>query len=205
MISSKKRNKTYFYRRLSDMTQQNAADILNSVKSNVANMESEKHIPSEIYRKFLKMTPRQLLSPLLTMEHTFYSALINRFCSDLTENGEFLKLHKRKAVFDSLCDNPPEKNNAYQLKLVGEFNGTDVYAWKTDFDIPSLKIKRNSVLPVMPRLIYTDGSVILYRYTLSKYKVAKIFGNGEEFLSLIENEPAPILNEIEIIGEIILK
>lgn len=203
MISSEKKNKASAYRRLKDMTQQDVADILNTVKSNVANMESEDHSPSEAYRKILGLTPRELTAPLLSMGKALCAENILHYSVAPSENSESFLLPKRKEVFEKLGEISFSKGYGSHLQPIGEAGGTDIYAWQAYADFPSEKIKKGEVFAVVPKLYYNDGVLLLCRETLSKYTPVKLAENGTVLLSLTDDEQNPNIAEVEIIGEII--
>ena len=205
MICSKKKNKAMFYRRLKGMTQQNAADILKTGKSNVANMESEKFGPSEGYQKLLNLTPRELNAPLLSMESVLDGKNIIHHSVSPSNYPKNPFGHERKKVFETLENPSFQKNISYLPKIAGEINGTDIFVLKSEFEIPELSIKKGDIFLVMPKLCYNDGTVVLYRKTRSKLSIATVCENGTELLSLTDENSRPDICSVEIIGEIITK
>ncbi len=207
MRSALKKNRTSFYRRLKGMTQAEAAEILNTCKSNIANMESENHFPSEAYRKLLNIAPRELTAPLMPTEkylrarnlyHLFVGGSEEELSYENPSCEDILKAFPDFSVFKV-------KNSKFHLEIKGEYNETAVYAWKSDFDFPAISVKKGDVLPVIPRLAYKDGAIILHRPTNNKLNVAILSENGTCLLAASENEENPDICLVEIIGEIITK
>ena len=205
MICSKKKNKAVLYRRLKGMTQQNVADILRTGKSNIANMESEKFNLSETYKKLLEITPREARQLLFSMEKALNIQNISRIRDNLTNCKGNIFIPVRTKVFDSLESPSSEKSISSNPVFAGEFNGTDIFAWKSEFELPELNIKKGKIFPIVPKFFYDDGSIVLYRETRRKFKVAKVLENGTILLSLTDENSYLHILEIEIIGEIITK
>ena len=205
MQSPKRKNKASVYRRLAGMTQSDVAKILKTGKSNIANMESEKHFPSEAYRKLLKVTPDELTSKAVAVTGSLNHKNVFQFC--VTENPsqtQYKPLHNSK-VSEELFESKDSLNSDAVLSPGGELDGTDVYIWKSEQDFLSLDIVKGSRIPVIPRTSYNDGDIILCRRTLTKFSVAKVSDGGTRLLSVEENEPHPDICTVDIIGEIIIK
>lgn len=203
MQSPKKRNKTSIFRNLKGLTQEQAAKTLKTGKSNISNMESEKHSPSEPYQKLLNIAPNEFVFTVLPSEKILLKLNMLNFCIEKTEKDTTYRTFHKNFVHEELSDT--EYESSPYPEIIGEFNGTDIYFFKSAFEIPELSIKSSDKLPVVPKLYYKDNALILYRKSFSEFKIARVSEHGTKLLSVTENEPHPDISKVDIIGEILIK
>ena len=210
MQKPKKRNNTAMYRRLLNMTQSDVAKILNTGKSNIANMEAEGGHPTEAYRILLKIPPQELSAPPFSV----ISQLRKPNLLHIPEQDEELKkLYKptSKAKLKRLSKRMNEPFETQSGKagvgldlsvLADDTIDTDLFVWTADRDYPKLKITKGQQVGVMPLFFYHDGTYLLYRETLSEFKIGQI-KDGGTVLSALDGGNDPNILEVEFIGQII--
>ena len=194
MISPKRKNRLSLYRKLSGMTQSEAARLLNEGKSNISNMESENGHYTKEYLDILNITENELNSspspilPLLRQSHPPVKPSNSKGEIYKTPRNEKLgTLHEDDTDYIPKICFDKEKN-------------TTCYTYKCDTDYDTLNIKQDTIIAVYPRLKYLAKKYVLCRPSHSTYFIGKVL-NKNEILSLKNNEKYETI-KIEIIGEI---
>ena len=204
MQSSKKKNHASLYRRLKGLTQTQVAEILNTGKSNISNMESERQAPSKAYKRVLNIAPNELSDSFYPMNEILNKSNLKHFSVKGKEQHEIKPIPDRDTVLEQIAyfqknELSPDIMGDWIPPVAGTFDGTDVLMWTSDKNFDECQIKCGEKVPVIPRLSYPDGAFVLYRETRNVFKVGKISDNGTTLLSVSENNH-PDICKAEILG-----
>lgn len=192
MIKPKFKNKISAYRKLTGMTQSEAAKLLNEGKSNISNMESENGHYTKDYLDILNITENELntspfpILPLLRQEHPK---------STSSASGRTYESSSQKYGILS------EDDTTY-IPQIGfdKDKNTTFYSYKCDRDYITLDIKQDAVIIAYPKLKYTAKKYVLCRASYSSYFIGKILNKNE--ILCLTNDTIYDMQTTEIIGEI---